>query len=356
MNMDKRIERILEAGNTAPSGENCQPWRFVVDGMRVDLFMLPERDQSVYNWGQRSSYIACGAVLENMALAATAEGLRADIAHFPNAQDQNHIATVMFNADETVTPDPLAGSISKRVTNRKSYSREPLGADAEHTFKEAANEPGITFTLVEDRDAIEKLARVGSTNEEIMLANRTLHDFFFDHVNWTLAEEKEKKVGFFIKTLELPPPAVAMFRLFRSWPIMRVFKALGFPRIVAKQNASTNAATSAIGAFFLEGIQPLDFVNAGRAIERVWLTATMHGLSVQPLTGVLFFKLKIAGEEGGVFSPTERAKVLAAYQTAADILGAGDRHVVFMCRIGKGDRPTAQAVRLSLKETVMIRP
>lgn len=38
------IEMILEDGVTAPSGENCQPWRFMFDGATLSLFNIPEAD------------------------------------------------------------------------------------------------------------------------------------------------------------------------------------------------------------------------------------------------------------------------------------------------------------------------
>src|SRR3990167_10630915 len=75
--MPPHIERILTAANSAPSGENCQPWRFVVSGDTVDVYLRPERDKSAYNWGQRGSLMACGAALENLVLAAGQGGYHA---------------------------------------------------------------------------------------------------------------------------------------------------------------------------------------------------------------------------------------------------------------------------------------
>ena len=63
--LESVIQRILEAGIQAPSGENCQPWRFRSRNDFIDLFNLPERDTSLYSWGQRASYFAHGTLLEN---------------------------------------------------------------------------------------------------------------------------------------------------------------------------------------------------------------------------------------------------------------------------------------------------
>jgi nitroreductase len=59
------ILKIVEAGTWAPSGDNCQPWRFTWNGQKLLLFNVSERDTSLYNSSQRASFIAHGAVLEN---------------------------------------------------------------------------------------------------------------------------------------------------------------------------------------------------------------------------------------------------------------------------------------------------
>ncbi len=345
------LERILIAGNNAPSGENCQPWRFFVRGDVIEIHLRSERDQSAYSWGQRASYLACGAVIENMVVAASVEGYRAAVAFFPNEKNAEHIADVTLHKDASIQPDPLAGFIAKRVTNRKPYAKEVLAESERRALYAAIEAANGRLALAESQKDLERLGRVGSTNEEIMLANRSLHQFFFSHVNWTKEEDEQRKVGFYIETLELPPPAKVLFRIFRHWPLMRLLATLGFNRVVAAQNAAVNASASAIGAFVIAHTEPLDFVKAGRSVERLWLTATSLGLSLQPLTGVLFFKLKLdAGEKDG-FSPQEQKLITSAYQDASRIFQADGKHIVFMFRIGRGDAPAARAIRFPLVDT-----
>jgi hypothetical protein len=43
--------KIVEAGTWAPSGDNCQPWRFKWDGKKLCLFNVPERAfRLLENW------------------------------------------------------------------------------------------------------------------------------------------------------------------------------------------------------------------------------------------------------------------------------------------------------------------
>ena len=349
------LERILVAGNNAPSGENCQPWHFVVHGTTIEVHLLPERDQSAYAWGQRASHIANGTAIENMVIAASAERYRAEVQYFPNPSDEWHIATVVLTKDSTIELDPLASFISKRISNRKPYKKDPLtGEERKALANAAAHGEYGKFVLVETPEEVSCLGRVGSTNEKMMLANHSLHSFFFSHVSWTKEEDEKKKIGFYIKTLELPPPAEKMFKLFSHWSVMRVLARLGFNRLIAKQNAATNASASAIGALVIDRTEPLDFVKIGRTIERLWLSATSLGLSIQPLTGVLFFRLKINGGEGGVFSRREKNLIMNAYERASQIFKADGKHIAFMFRVGRGDAPSAHAIRFPLAEVVTI--
>ena len=189
------IERILEAGNSAPSGENCQPWHFVVRGTAIEVHLLPERDQSAYSWGQRASYLANGAAIENIVIAASAQQYRAEVKYFPNPSDEWHVATIVLIKDSTVETNPLAPFVSKRISNRKPYTKDSLTGEERKVLAGAvAHEEYGTFVLVETPEEIGRLGRVGSTNEEVMLANRSLHQFFFSHVSWTKEEDEELEV------------------------------------------------------------------------------------------------------------------------------------------------------------------
>ena len=105
--MSSEIERILNAGNQAPSGENCQPWRFLVRGLTIEIHLLPERDQSAYSWGQRASFLANGAAIENMIIVASAEQYRCDVTYFPDTNNEWHVATILLIKDENCKPDAV---------------------------------------------------------------------------------------------------------------------------------------------------------------------------------------------------------------------------------------------------------
>ena len=76
--MDKEIiEKIIFAGTQAPSGHNAQPWEFVVEGDTIHIVNLPDEDTTIFNFNQNGAFIAHGAALENMIIAAAEYGYEA---------------------------------------------------------------------------------------------------------------------------------------------------------------------------------------------------------------------------------------------------------------------------------------
>ena len=60
------IEEILNLAVWAPSGDNCQPWRFEATDNKINIFNVPHKDQALYNFRQSGSLVAHGALVENI--------------------------------------------------------------------------------------------------------------------------------------------------------------------------------------------------------------------------------------------------------------------------------------------------
>lgn len=352
--MNPDVRKVLEAAVMAPSGENAQPWQFRIreaaNQSTIDVCVSEEREQSLYGWGNRAAYVAIGAALENMRLASPLYGYTAAIRLLPDAHERLLAARVTLER-RAAPVDPLAERIHTRATNRRPYDAQALSAYDAAALRAAGNAPQCRLALFTDRADINALARVGAVNELVMLNNPILHSFFFNHVNWTRAEDDEKKAGFFIETLELPPPARVGFRIMRDWKRARFLnRFFGFNLLVAKQNAALYSTASAIGVVVSERESARDALDAGMFIERIWLTADALGLSVQPLTGVLYWTLRDrAGVRDG-FSDEERKTFLQAYAEVERRADVGDGAAYFMFRVGHAQAPTARARRFAVDD------
>jgi hypothetical protein len=343
------IEKIISYGILAPSGENCQPWKFVVRGNTIEAYDRPEIDNSLYGWGRRPSYIAHGTLLENMLLCAQHMGFVGKVESFPKTDE----STLVFRL--TLEPGPIATvplfeSIPKRISNRKPYKKESLTKAEQEEFLSLNSASNTArFVLVEDKEKVKSLGAIGGINERILFGNKLLHSFFFNHINWTKEEDSKKSTGFFIDTLELPPPAKVLFKpVISKWSIMSKLGKIGFPSLIAKGNGQIYGSSPAIGLIVIPDLKPKSFFSAGRLLEQIWLTATKNNLYMQPLTGVLFFKLKIMGNETEGLNNKEIKLINESYQTIQSIAGSDPSEVIaMMFRIGHAEAPTARSSRLA---------
>ena len=341
----EKIERIIRAGIRAPSGDNVQPWRFVVSGNSINIFDIPERDTSLYNCSQNTSHIAHGAAIENMVIAAGVFGYNIIVKYFPEQTDQSLVATLILSPSKKVY-DSLYEAIIKRCTNRKAYRQQKLDVKLCQAILSCnTDHPSSKIILFEDPQQIKKLASAQSANEQIVLENQRLHSFLFHHIRWSEKEEKTKKDGMYIKTLELPPPQKAIFRLYSYWPIAKFFNFIGLSKVVAKENARIFASSAALGAIAMKSDSPLDYVEAGRVFQRIWLTVTAHNAWLQPLTGITFFIRHIQTGHPEHFSEKHQKIIRNSYEILKKSCRIDKGTIALFFRIGYGPSPSANSSR-----------
>ena len=346
--MDKKIiEKLLQVAVCAPSGENCQPWEFTVTGMTIRARIPQSTDNALYGWGQRASVIAHGALLENIRIAAPSFGLRTEYARILE-ENTGTTFTVTLQPGET-RQDPLFSSIEQRTSNRKPYKKIPLTTLERRELLAGNNQiSGATLRLAEQPEQIAKLATCGGINEKILFSNQKLHTFFFEHINWNKEADAKKSTGFYLKTLELPPPARLLFPLIRYWPVLKILNFIGFSKMIALGNAKLYATAPTFGSITIPNASKESYFEAGRLLQRTWLLITKQGLFLQPLTGALFLYLKLQAGETEHFSKSQIMEVAETHTTIQKTFSVPPSETIAMLfRIGHADPPSAKASRLT---------
>ncbi len=112
---------LVAAAILAANPHNSQPWVFRVSPGHIDLFADGERSIGTVDPYHREMYVGLGAALENLLLAAPANGYRADMALLPTPSQPSHVARI------TLAPGPVARSalyeaIPHRHTDRSAYA------------------------------------------------------------------------------------------------------------------------------------------------------------------------------------------------------------------------------------------
>ena len=88
------------------------------------------------------------------------------------------------------------------------------------------------------------------------------------------------------------------------------------------------------------------FLEVGRQIERIWLTATKYDLSVQLNTGIFFFWQGINTKNtASVFSDIEKKDITTAYNSIASVCNNKNSIITAIIRIGHGEKPTTKSTK-----------
>lgn len=340
------IQKILDVAVYAPSGDNSQPWKFTVKDNEIKIFNIPDRDNPYLNFRQSGSYVAHGALIENIVIAASQSGYAAEINLFPDSREPDLVAVA--NLAQTNPKEELFYPyIKERCTNRKPYQDTKLSEGQKRSFMHAQEEVGKggKVILVDDEDKKKALGEALSAMEQVALETDFLHKLFFDDIVWTEKEELKKKHGLYIKTMELPPPVQMLFKIIKHWLVMKFLNKIGFAKMAAKGNAKVYAKAAALGSVVMDADSAEDFINAGRLIQRVWLKATKMKLGFQPVAGILFLARRVLAGEAKELSDEHVTLAKKSYETIKRAFGVYQGTVAMVFRIGVADPPSARSSR-----------
>jgi nitroreductase len=340
------LRHILSAALRAPSGDNNQPWRWVVRRNGLELWYVP--DENASEIFAHADQLSLGASLESACIAASEKGLRADVSLNPS-QDSLHKATISLVKDGSIVPDILAQSIYKRITNRLPFSKKPPSAIERSELKSAVAQASsrCTIHLIADRTNMGHIARAATVYDELLFSHKTIHENFFKRINWTQRQDRTRRTGFYYPTLGTPPHVELLFRLLCFWPLQRALDLFGFPTFVAWHNRQTYLCAGAFGALSMPGHSSDDYFEAGRALMRLWLAVTRLGLSLQPVSGVLYL-------DPSLFSGEQRKKTEEALEVFAREFQTNDP-LVFAFRVGRSRRhPRFQTTRKRFEDVVHV--
>src|ERR1700685_2127734 len=102
-------DQLLYYAYRAPSPHNAQGWRIEVDGSRIRVARDPARQVlREFDRYSREGDLACGAVVTNLCVAATAMGFEADVRWRPASE----VAADVTVREAAAPPDdPAAGPL-----------------------------------------------------------------------------------------------------------------------------------------------------------------------------------------------------------------------------------------------------
>lgn len=346
---DSNISKIIEAGLQAPSGDNIQPWYFQVNNNKILVFVEFGKDKSLYNYLERGTLFAAGALLTNMRIASVQFGLEFNYSLFPNAEVPNLVAEVTISTSpqnrESVDSQGMLNAIYQRATNRKPFLQKKIDVSHVQNIKESLKSfSGFDLELIENREAIKKVARVLSLNERLIVENREINNYLFKHLRWTSEEEKLKKNGLFVDTLELTPPKKAIFKCLKNKYFLEIFNKLKMYKILEHESRKLTESCGAIGVLKMPSQSLRDYVQAGEILEEIWLRCVQHKINLHPVTGVVYLADRINDGVTDFFSVEQVGLLIKSSNFLNNLLGS-DKKIAMIFRLGYGDQAKFRSSR-----------
>lgn len=277
------LEELVADATAAPSMHNAQPWRFRYRSSSRTLTLraefereMPEADPST-----RALHVGCGAALLNLRVSAAHRGLDAVTALLPAPVDPAVLATVRLEeraggAERPADDAALAAlypAIPRRHTSRCPFDDRVIPDTVRTLLAEAAGTEGADFAFLPPQHL-----------EGVLLLIRDaegfdLHDPARDAEQryWTRDTKAKAPVDGVPEYAFGPTDASdrALNRDFAGTDIIPGRARVRFedrPQLALLRTARD---------------RPADWLRAGQALERVLLTAVLHGLvasfATQPL-------------------------------------------------------------------------
>lgn len=344
------VEEILDSGRWAPSGDNTQPWRFeIVDDQHFIVYGFDTREHCVYDLDGHASQLAIGCLLETLAITASSQGFRLEISRRGIAPEYKPTFDISLLPDSTIIPDPLVDFIQSRTVQRRAMALRALTVKEKGALQEAIS-PSHKVVWVEGWEGKWRAARLMFANAKVRL---TMPEAYLVHraiIEWDAQFSEtmvpDQAVGLDSMTLRLMRWAM------HSWERVNTLNTYFMGTLIPRLQLDLIPGIACGAHLAIVADKPPiavdDYVEAGRAVQRVWLTATRLGLQLQPeMTPVIFSRFVREGQE---FTAAAKPRGLARRMASRfeDFFPGAAPRVVFMARVGAGPVASARSLRLPL--------
>ena len=365
------VETLVRHAALAPSGGNVQPWRFVYKGGKLQCFHDRERSLSFLDFEDRASYMAFGALAENLRLSAAGLRVELRIDPFPRADEPLLVCEAVLGG---TAPTPsaetwrLAAQIEERTTNRKLGARAPIADDDVAALVGMAEGAGAKLRVVTGERELAELGDILGHGDKLRFLSPIMHREMMSEMRWTPAETERTRDGLDVATLELDAVDAAAMKLLRKWTIMDTLGKVGGGHGLAQPSKKALAAASALGLVTVplprqaadrQAIRAAYF-RGGSAMQRVWLEAGARGWAVQPMTAIVYLFARLdavtPGNDQGLSRREikELGELRERFRRLLGSRGGSDDVEVFAFRIAKAGPPTARSLRRHLHDILRI--
>lgn len=349
----EQIRWMVAAAHLAPSAGNQQPWRFALSANGdLSLRADPALERSFLDYRGLATELALGAAVENLAIAASHLGMKVEV---EPASDDGSRQLCFLAAGASQLRDPLLDAIPMRVTNRRRDKQPQLSDDAIERIIAAANSAAgrlIVRGAEKDKDRVGELAAAA---DRVRYLHPVAHDELMRELRWTRREALQRRDGITLSELGLSAFDEAGLRLARKSETIRLVRQFGGGEGVGTMSKQWFRASSAVALYIARARTATGAFQAGRAIQRLWLTATAERISLQPITGLLYLGMR-AADGCNELSADEQVLLTQLLTQVRELFEVDPSETpLFLCRLVMASDTTPIHLRYDLDEILSMK-
>jgi hypothetical protein len=332
-------DKLIKAAIFAPSPDNSQPFKYQwQSSSSIDLWIDESRSGKASDNRFVLSDISLGAVIENIVICASSLKFSSDVKYFPNIESLPHfVATITFNNMAEQKDHDLANAIPTRATDRRFPFKGPISNGIQKELQIAAQLNQSDLVWFNGKHEIKRVLPIIQKAESIRFKSKILHQELFSTINFN---DKTIDEGMHISVLAIEKIAQPIFKQMKKWSVMNLMNKIGAYAMLGVRSVKIPILFSpALALITINTNERVDVIKGGRAIQRVWLQATVNKLSVQPYAAPGIFSL------GFISCEDEHSKELKIVQQKMNEIVVGDGFGLMFLRIGYNKRPLDSRTR-----------
>lgn len=314
--MSGQIKAVLELAIRAPSGDNCQPWRFSLTASALEIGIDQALAEHTFNNRNHASIISIGMLVESIVLASPEHGLQTEVQWFGTDFSNLDRNSPWVRIGFTTTPVSPSQTIWRKVIQSRSTQRGEFSAvgvvlsHSKFNFVKQSDYPLVSSSVLSGEQArsTSNLMDFICKSEQYLFSNPAALRDLFHWIRFSKHEEKTSNDGMSWRSLGLKRVDAVFFKTLKRFPVLRKIFSPILKVVIANQTRRKIGCTGGIALLSVKTATPEAIFEAGRVAMRQWLQLEQLGLAVQPMSAASLCVFDVA-------SGTAPASMPAAYKT-----------------------------------------
>lgn len=326
------IKEILSESLCAPSASNLQPWNYIIKDN--NYFICTDRiEEKVEIQELLLSALGIGAILENLKLISERRKIKFNYETIESCKNRILIR-MKFNyliAHERF--DILSNYLTTRITDRSKVKGTVISTSELleiHDLSFCSSHHVMTHVFHMEKQ-LKEILDVISTSDKLRLLSVLGHKYFYEK-EIQFGAKKLFPSGIHINDLMLDKSEEVGMMVLARENVRATLNELHLGENLASIASSYNSFNNSMVIVSVKNSDLASLLNAGMAIQRLWLSATSLDLAIHPMTSPIPIVHSLLSPETSNLMDDESILAQTIEKKLGALIGA-EQIPVFICRL-----------------------